>query len=492
VITILVILVNCYVFFVVQGEDNLNYLAAQRFYFESGLADIELPRYQDYLKHDKRTASCRDALVPMDGETFCTDEDGFDSLPMEEQVELLQLLAAMQADGRFMRKLHQDRVVRSDEELYADWKDLRLEYEDALSTVVFIQYGFVPTDNRLMAAFTSLFLHGSLMHLVGNMVFFWLVGCVLELGCGWMAYLSLYLIAGICGAEAHYLANMQSSAPCIGASGAISGLMGAYSVLYGKRKIKIFYSLGFFFSVTRIAAIALLPFWIGNEILQYFLHGELSQVGYFAHIGGFVSGAVLGFVALRVCKIVDESAFDESPQERIACLLEQAYELTSKLDLNDARTLVQRVLAIDPENSKALNLLFTIDKMDPADPRFHETAVRLLSHLCRGSEGCGLHETYKEYCRLAKPPQFKPSLLHALSVIFSDQGFLQDAEQIVRFLLAKQPGDPKMPAAMLRVARSFLRTDTPANGLTMLRLIGQKYPQSHEATIARRLLDVAE
>ncbi|HOC38768.1 MAG TPA: hypothetical protein PKJ77_05780, partial [Thermodesulfobacteriota bacterium] len=96
------------------------------------------------------------------------------------------------------------------------------------------------------------------------------------------------------------------------------------------------------------------------------------------------------------------------------------------------------------------------------------------------------------YCRLAKPPQFKPSLLHALSVIFSDQGFLQDAEQIVRFLLAKQPGDPKMPAAMLRVARSFLRTDTPANGLTMLRLIGQKYPQSHEATIARRLLDVAE
>ena len=251
-ITIGIILINTFIYFVFQSGDDQRLNEAMEYYFDSGLAQMEISQYQKYL----------------------TSEGGMskDLDPLEEQKLNKEALAQeywkMREDDVFTVKLQNDEIITPEDAIYTEWKDLRIKFEELLNRVVFLRYGFTPAFKNYVTPFTHMFLHGSFMHLLGNMVFLWLVGCVLELGCGRIFYLGMYLVTGFCSAGLFFLAYMNSTVPCIGASGAISGLIGAYTVLYGRRKIKVFYSLGFYFNYAKIPAIFLLPVWIGNEVFQ--------------------------------------------------------------------------------------------------------------------------------------------------------------------------------------------------------------------------------
>jgi membrane associated rhomboid family serine protease len=105
------------------------------------------------------------------------------------------------------------------------------------------------------------------------MIFLWLLGCFLEMGCGRIFYLIVYLLSGLAAGGSFWLIYPHSISPHIGASGAIAGMMGAFAVLFGKEKIKIFFSLGFYFGYRQMTAIALLPLWLCNEFYQLFFSG---------------------------------------------------------------------------------------------------------------------------------------------------------------------------------------------------------------------------
>jgi len=469
-ITIAIILINCFVYFGLQSDDGELYSRAMKFYFDSGLGKIETSRYQAYLK-----AASGEKDTPLTrGES---DENA-----------TMRLWAKMQQDDVFMKRLTKDEIITPTDQQYTEWKNLRREYEGTISEMVTQGYGYKPAEKSVITPFTYMFLHGGFMHLLGNMIFLWLVGCVLELGCGRLFYTSLYLLTGILSALFFGLVYTDSTVPLVGASGAISGLMGAYTVLYGKKKIKVFYSLGFYFNYARVSAVTLLPIWIAKEIVQLLFSG-VSQVAYMAHIGGLMSGAVLGYINLRFLGRVSDEVFAEDPKEKIAPLLGEALECIGRLDMQGARPLLEEVLKIDPQNRAALSHLFNIDKLKPDDDRFQKTSARLFLRLIKDDQAYEtLHNTFKEYRGISKKLMLSPDLLLQITSSFLAHGYIEESERMIALLLKSRPEFQKLPTGILKLAQAYLKKGMKDKGKKCLVIIRQRYPESSEARIARRLL----
>ncbi|MBI4128497.1 MAG: rhomboid family intramembrane serine protease [Parcubacteria group bacterium] len=161
-------------------------------------------------------------------------------------------------------------------------------------------YGVIPAavseGKDVSTLVTSLFLHGSILHLLSNMWFLWIFGDNIEYHLGSVRYLIFYILSGIVGTLFYVVGNADSTIPLIGASGAISGILGAYLVLHPRGSIHSLLFLGFFIDVVRVPAIVFIGFWF---ILQVLLLGDTSSpVAYAAHIGGFVAGFLM-ILALR-------------------------------------------------------------------------------------------------------------------------------------------------------------------------------------------------
>jgi membrane associated rhomboid family serine protease len=136
---------------------------------------------------------------------------------------------------------------------------------------------------------TSLFLHGSFLHLAGNMLFLWVFGDNVEDGMGHARFLIFFLLCGIAACLAHCLMNQLSTAPLIGASGAIAGVVAAYLILYPRVKV---WALYFGRLPLQVPAMYAIGFWILLQVGSAFLSGD-RDVGWFAHLGGLAAGAAL-------------------------------------------------------------------------------------------------------------------------------------------------------------------------------------------------------
>ncbi|MDQ3108014.1 MAG: rhomboid family intramembrane serine protease [Actinomycetota bacterium] len=148
-----------------------------------------------------------------------------------------------------------------------------------------------PSKSVIAALFTSMFLHGGLLHLGGNMLYLWVFGNNIEDTKGKPVYLLFYVAAGVVATLAHVALDPGSTIPLVGASGAIAGVMGAYLVLFPKVQIRTF--IMFFLILFRdIQARWLLGFWF---VSQFFI-GQDSGVAWAAHVGGFVFGVLVGLV----------------------------------------------------------------------------------------------------------------------------------------------------------------------------------------------------
>ena len=167
---------------------------------------------------------------------------------------------------------------------------------------LFYSYGLIPSvlmgHNQLPAnlyavpgyitIFTSMFMHGGFMHLIGNMLYMWIFADNIEDSLGPVKFLIFYLLAGIGAAMTQVFMDVNSQIPMIGASGAIGGVLGAYLINYPNARVLVLIPFGFFSQLIKIRALYVLGFWF---ILQFISSG--GGVAYAAHIGGFVSGMFL-------------------------------------------------------------------------------------------------------------------------------------------------------------------------------------------------------
>ena len=156
------------------------------------------------------------------------------------------------------------------------------------------------TSGPMLAIVTSLFLHGSWLHLVGNMLFLWIFGNNIEDRLGRLPFLVFYVAGGIVATLAQVAIDPRSTAPIIGASGAIAATLGAYFVLYPGARILSLVFLVFFYQLINVPAIIVLGYWFLLQLVDGVgsLGGANSQggVAIFAHIGGFVAGMAVGAV----------------------------------------------------------------------------------------------------------------------------------------------------------------------------------------------------
>lgn len=161
----------------------------------------------------------------------------------------------------------------------------------------FSQYGFVPAQFSIIAIITSMFLHGGIDHIAGNMWYLWLFGDNVEDRFGRIKYVIFYLAAGLFASLVHYISDPFSAIPAIGASGAISGVLGAYAAIFPKVKVKTFVPA--LYQTFELPAVFMIGFWFILQIIfgtVSFLGAEGSGIAFFAHIGGFVFGYMIGKV----------------------------------------------------------------------------------------------------------------------------------------------------------------------------------------------------
>ena len=163
----------------------------------------------------------------------------------------------------------------------------------------YLHYGFMPAQPHLRTMLTSMFLHAGILHLAGNMFFLWMFGNQVETAFGHWLFAATYVACGLGAAGLHWLLNLGSPAPLVGASGAISGIVGVYFVLFPRAR----FNLHFYFGWWRVATIpartqGAVGAWVGEQ----FVLGLLTQatgatsIAFWAHVGGFAAGAVAGML----------------------------------------------------------------------------------------------------------------------------------------------------------------------------------------------------
>jgi membrane associated rhomboid family serine protease len=167
----------------------------------------------------------------------------------------------------------------------------------------FLQFGVVPSlvqdGENMLSLLTSMFMHGGWAHILGNMAFLFVFGDNIEAVLGKIWYAIFYLVGGLAASLAHIFFNLGSDIPSLGASGAIAAVMGAYAVMFPGARVKMLIFLGFRAGITQVRALVFLGIWFLSQLLSGVASlgpqtAQTSGVAFWAHIGGFVFGLVVG------------------------------------------------------------------------------------------------------------------------------------------------------------------------------------------------------
>ncbi len=172
------------------------------------------------------------------------------------------------------------------------------------SELVLYRMALIPLDvtsgfdmGDLRSIFTSMFMHAGLVHLLGNMLYLWIFGDNVEDALGHARYLFFYLAGGVAASLTHVFLYPFSQVPTVGASGAIAATLGAYLLLFPHRRVVTLIPFGFFIHIARLPAMIVLGMWFLLEFVQGTLALGMAQLGgvaFWAHIGGFVFGMLVG------------------------------------------------------------------------------------------------------------------------------------------------------------------------------------------------------
>lgn len=289
-----------------------------------------------------------------------------------------------------------------------------LEHVSAYDLLVF-RYGYRPGDPSLLTLFSAMFLHGGWMHLAGNMLFLYIYGDNVEHRLGRLNYLLVYLGTGIAATLFFAVFVPGSQVPLIGASGAISGVLGCYFIWFPRNKVKIFVFLfPFLMNTVLVPARWVLGFYLLiDNLIPFLLNGGAgSGVAHGAHLGGFFAGAALAWGG-----------------DRFSGLLRRRREFTFEADE-------------EPE---------TVSEAGPA-----ATPSQQISRLVASGRLARAAQLYAELADRAQRRQVETADLLALGEFFQQAGDYDRALALFRRLIAERPQDPAHDRALAGAGRALL------------------------------------
>ncbi|RRD57599.1 rhomboid family intramembrane serine protease [Comamonadaceae bacterium OH2545_COT-014] len=445
-LVLLLIAINVLVYWGPQRAQERGQQRAAAYYAQSALPALELPAFMQWLQ---------DTASPQ--------------LPVARQMYQHQayqpLLVLMHRAEPFMARLRAGHVIEAQDARHAQWQSERARL-DALWPAPFTERWAMNFDPgapwRPVTWLTAAFLHGSAGHLLGNMVFLLLFGFSVELALGRAVFLLFYLLGALGAGAMAAWAYAGSGGLGLGASGAVSALMGMYAVMYRLRRIRFFYQFVFYFNTVRAPALILLPAWVATELLQHWLGGR--GVAYMAHLGGLLTGALLMGLALAAGRVrlprPSPSGAGGADESRYTAAVARAKRLISEMRFGEASAAWREAARLRPHDETTLRAWFALTRHQPASDDFHRAA-----HLIFRLPGQGLptlalkHETYRRYLDLARPAvRLQAHDMSRLVRAFARLGEFDDAERLCRLLLKRPDPPPDLAASVSALAMQLLHS----------------------------------
>lgn len=335
--------------------------------------------------------------------------------------------------------------------------------------------GFIPADPNLFAALSSMFVHAGLLHLVGNMLFFFATGPFLEDLFGRVLFTLVYLASGAAALAAHVWQNPGSWAPVVGASGAIAGIMGAFLVRLGTSRIRFLCVPIILLPWIRfrflVPAFVFLPLWF---FAQFWLATNVAEPGgiaLWAHVGGFVFGAVITLVIVLVG--VERKWIHPAIEKQVAWTqdpgLVAAMEALGRGDLAGSRRLLDKTLRENPSSVDAQRLACDLALGASDWAVFGREAARLLDlYLARGEKDLALQLVGEAPTQAHSELPFR---FHQRAATFLDKfGEERWATQFYRQIAAHHAASPGSLRALLRLAELLHRDGDLSGAREALRL----------------------
>lgn len=466
-ITLVLIALNVLVFSIFQTNDTVKFKDTYNYYMNSMLYEYELPIYIKYLKNNSQTNKAN------------TINSVF--LNKKNQHKLQLVIFDMLADGGFKKALEQNTLMTPSDTNYKHWRQLRDQFDHKLNHITGYQYALIASEPEFLDFFTYQFLHADWAHLIGNMIFLFIFGFVLESALTRPIYIASYLVAGVGSGLFYIVLDPNNASASIGASGSISGLVGMYTVVFGFRKIKFFYYLLVYFNYVKAPAIILLPLWLlYNLSLQ--LWGP-SNVNNLAHIGGLLSGSLIAFLIKRFTNLVDIDYVNENDDsDKYLSDYNKALDLVSKLEFEKASLIFQTLYATNPDDVNVQFQLYNISKHNPSSAMFHVQAQNLLSITKSDQESLKfLYNIYLEYKQIANPPQLSNDILFQIASKFIESAYSDEAEKIILLLLEQQPNYEKIPSGLAFLVKYYKSQSNEPKMLQYFEILKNNYPASYDA-----------
>lgn len=454
--TVLIIVINMLVYWGWQAPEERAVERNAERYARSGLAELEMPHYLRHLEGKAGQSPDEKTHLAM-------------ARAMWKNREHALLYQDMWQEPGFREALLAGQVIRESDPQHAEWQRLRARMtpsEPRPFTLRWAQYfdrGFTDRPETLL---TATFLHGSVDHLLGNMVFLFLFGFTLEMALGPWMYLLLYLLCGLGASAVSLWSHAGTPGYGLGASGAIAGLMAMYVVMYKLRRIQFFYLLFFYFNYARWPALVMLPVYMAHELLQQWLGGQ--GVDYMAHFGGLLSGALL-MGALMAVKTLDAPAnlmpaaaaplSDDEAQ--VQASIQRAQRLTDELDYAAANQAWHRAARLRPRDPQVLEPWFEVAQHFPDSEGFHAAAKLLLTlpdtdHAARKRT----HAHFHTYLKLAKPgPRLSANTLVHLVPVFVKLHAWDDAQRLAGLLHRSTSVHPKWPDTLTLLVNGLTQSN---------------------------------
>lgn len=465
-VTMLLVASNVLVFFLFQAGDERALAQAQRYYQREELGRFEVPAYARYLAQSGSAALRKQ----------------WSELPARQRGAYVAMHTL--SDVGFVAAMREGRLF-DDADQAQGWAQRRPGYDRLLQRVFTLRHILRSSEVDPWRMLSAAFLHGGVTHLLGNMLFLVALGVLLEGAIGAWRYLGVYLLGAV-GASAASLAwRWGEPGGGLGASGAIAALMGAFCVVWGRQPVRFFYWFWVVFDYVKAPAIALLPLWLGWEVFNLLADDE-QGIGFDAHAGGLLSGALLGVVLVMLRQVRGDFIADaavapgddrwqraqthlgrmESAQAE-ALLGELAHEQPQRFDVAMARYRLARNAG---QAATALQRALDVLRLAPADPAEVRGQAALAAELVQAGA--------------ALPADLRASLIErwpSFGLVREAEGLLQQSEAAL--------AEAEQARLWFRLALAHGEQHAGAQQRRLLELVSARFPRQPQADKARFLLE---
>jgi membrane associated rhomboid family serine protease len=400
--------------------------------------------------------------------------------------------AAAQPDRRaWMQAFEQGQVSAEDEALYTDYKAAVERMDKLVGKSYVTQWAYRPAHGSWTNMLLCAFVHAGWLHLIGNMLFLWLVGCNLEDRWGHLPFAGLYLTGAIASVAAYSFMHPGSLLGVVGASGAVAAGMGAFAVTHRDASIRI----GYFIASTRIRsgtfwirALYALPIWFVLQLWLASRESSVTPVAYSAHVGGFLFGAAvaaaLRYSGLEAKYLLPHGSKDLEWEEDPEFL--EAHQLIAAQRHRDAQPLIQRVLAKKPDHAGAREATVRIAAALGDRATLNATLATEIDRLARARRHADIHElfvhTEASLPDFPLPDRALAQVIHAAC----EQRDIDAVEHAMRRLVALHRDSPLIPKALYETAQAQAAAGFKDSAQQTLRDLIARYPMDPVADLAKR------